>query len=51
MEPSQGLKQCPTVIGLPEVPTENVGNVAKFCAFTMAWKHFHYISEVSGLIQ
>ena len=33
---------------LPEVPA---GNKEKFCAFTMAWKRFRYISEVSGLIQ
>ena len=25
-----------------------VGNVENFCAFTMAWKHCHYISEVNS---
>ena len=30
-----------------EVP---MGNTEKCCAFLMAWKHFCYISEVSGLI-
>ena len=28
----------------------NAGNVVKFFTFTMAWKRFCYISEVSGLI-
>ena len=32
---------------LPEVPIGNMGNTEKFCAFTMAWKCFRYILEVS----
>ena len=28
----------------------NAGNVVKFFTFTMAWKCFCYVSEVSGLI-
>ena len=31
---------------LPEVP---MGNEEKLCTFMLAWKCFHYISEVSGL--
>ena len=34
----------------PEAPVGNVGNVVKFSTFTMAWKRFRYISEVSGSI-
>ena len=30
---------------LPKVLAGNVGNTEIFCAFTMAWKHFHYISR------
>ena len=34
-------------------PTEahmgNTGNVVEFFTFTMAWKRFCYVSEVSGL--
>ena len=33
-----------------EAPVGNAGNVVKFFTFTMAWKRFCYISEVSGLI-
>ena len=30
-----------------EVPTGSVQNMGKFCAFTMAWRRFRYVSEVS----
>ena len=33
-----------------EAPMGNAGNVVKFFTFTMAWKRFCYVSEVSGLI-
>ena len=33
-----------------EAPVGNAGNVVKFFTFTMAWKRFCYVSEVSGLI-
>ena len=36
---------CPS-----EAPVGNTGNVAKFFTFTVAWKRFCYVSEVSGLI-
>ena len=35
---------------LPEVTMGNVGNVEKIFTFTMAWKRFCYLSEVSGLV-
>jgi len=37
-------------VALPEVPVGNTGNVEIFFIFTMAWKCFCYISEVSGLV-
>ena len=53
---NQGLKYLffNTALGLhiaalSEVPMGNVGNVENFFTFTMAWKWFCYISEVSSL--
>ena len=50
LTPKQGLKclfltllNSDSGCVLPKVPT---GNMEKFCAFTMAWKHYRYILEV-----
>ena len=33
-----------------KAPVGNAGNMVKFFTFTMAWKCFCYVPEVSGLI-
>ena len=37
------------IAALSKVPMGNAGNVENFFTFTMAWKWFCYISEVSSL--
>ena len=50
-EEQQGLKYLfltlPNIDSGCTLPEVHAGNMEKFCAFTMAWKLFRYISEVS----